>query len=91
VNIGDDDDRGGPARHDALDGLEPAHQRHDDVHRHDVGGKLLDHRLRLDAVSRLADHLDLATFREHGTQHAADQRRVVDDQETNRHGLAQVA
>ena len=59
--------------------LEAGQPRHLDVEEHEVGLQPLDRRQRLDAVARLADHLDAADLAEQVAQLVARQLLVVDE------------
>ena len=71
----------GMARLDLGGRRDPVHDRHQQVHDDDVRAQRLDRGQRLDAVLRLADHLEVVVEREEVAHAAADHRVVVGEQD----------
>ncbi|CEE69641.1 conserved hypothetical protein [Xanthomonas citri pv. citri] len=72
-----DDLGGGVDLADALDGFDPVHARHLQIHQHHVRAQARVAGHRLFAVFRFADHAHVVLGGEHGTEPIAQQRMVV--------------
>ena len=77
-----------PSRGDRAGRLEPVHDRHADVHEHDVGLELAHQRHRLGAVLALADDLEVWGGVHEQAERPAHERLVVhhDDPHRRAHG-----
>ena len=71
-------------------GLEAVHDRHADVHQHDVGALAGHERHRLGAVGGLTDDLDVGLTVEQHREAAAHERLVVGDDHPDRHSVVPV-
>ncbi len=81
----DHDDGGGARPHELLEEGEPVHLGHLDVEGDDVGGEPLDVTKGRHWIGRRADDLDLGVARENVAEHAAHERRIIDDESSIGH------
>ena len=87
---GGQDDRGrqGAGAAHGLQGLQAGHHRHPHVHQHHVRPDLRDLFHRLATVGGLGHHLDALRQGQQGTDALAHQGLVVDQEDTDRGGIA---
>jgi hypothetical protein len=75
-----DHGRGGSERTDLACGIKAVHNRHLQIHQHDVGVEFLDSRNRYLAVFRLAANIPLRVLFQPRAQETANQIVVIDDE-----------
>ena len=84
----DHEDGHGARAHDGLDGLQPAHDGHFQVHGHEARAQGLHHLHRLAAVAGFAHHLDAGLGLQQATQQPTGEAAVVGDEHADvRHRL----
>ena len=87
----DEDLRGVGPRGDPGRRLGAVHDRHPQVHEHDVGTQPRHQRERLGAVGGLADHLEVALLAEHRDHAGPHQGVVVDDEQPDHRGTTRTS